>query len=139
MNSFKLICKILTGISVLPYSLFVMGVAIYLYLDTSFFLKTAVKTNGRVIEIVRHPHKNIYTPKYRFSDEKGVTYTDVHNTYSRPPVYDMGEPVEVLYHPQFPQKSVIDDGSVHDYFFHALIFLSGLIPFLMAILIFKHL
>lgn len=139
MNSFKLICKVLTGIFVLPYSLLVMGLAIYLSLDTSFFLNSAVKTNGVVIELVRHANKNIYTSKYSFLDENGVTYTGVYHVYSRPAVYGIGEPVEVLYDPQFPQKSVIDDGSAQDYFFNTGIFVSGLIPFLMAILIFKRL
>lgn len=139
MNSFKLICKLLTGISVLPFSLLVMGLAIYTSLDTSFFLNSAVKTNGVVIDLVRHANKNIYTSKYSFSDENGLTYTGVYHVYSRPAVYGIGEPVEVLYDPQFPQKSVIDDGSVQDYFFNTGIFLSGLIPFLMAILIFTRL
>ncbi len=139
MNTLKLICKLLTGISLLPYSLFLMGSAIYLHLDRSFFLETAVKTHGTVIKIVPYPNKNSYTSKYRFSDKNGATYTGIYHVYSRPPIYGMNEPVEVLYDPKFPKKSLIDDGSVHDYFFNLVLFLGGFIPFLMAILIFKRL
>jgi hypothetical protein len=135
MNSFRLICKLSTAIFVLPLPLFVMGLAIYSSLDTSFFLNSAVKTNGVVIGLVRN-NKNGYTPKYSFSDEKGLTYTGVHNVYSRPAVYGIGEPVEVLYDPQFPRKSVINDGSVHNYFHNTVMFLSGLIAILIVILIF---
>jgi hypothetical protein len=112
-----------------------MGLAIDSSLDTSFFLNSAVKTNGVVIGLVRN-NKNGYTSKYSFSDENGLTYTGVHNVYSRPAVYGIGEPVEVLYDPQFPRKSVIDDGSVHNYFHNTAMFLSGLITFLTVILIF---
>ena len=135
MNSFRLILKLWTAIFLLPFSLFPMGLAIHSSLDTSFFLNSAVKTNGVVIGLVRG-NKNGYTSKYSFSDENGLTYTGVHNVYSRRAVYGIGEPVEVLYDPQFPQKSVIDDGSVHNYFLNTLMFLSGLITFLVVILIF---
>jgi hypothetical protein len=112
-----------------------MGLAIYSSLNTSFFLSSAVKTNGVVIGLVRN-NKNGYTPKYSFSDENGLTYTGVHNVYSRQAVYGIGEPVEVLYDPQFPRKSVINDGSVHNYFHNTAMFLSGLIAILIVILIF---
>lgn len=135
MNSFRLICKLWTAIFVLPLPLFLMGSAIYSSLDTSFFLNSAVKTNGVVIGLVRN-NKNGYTPKYSFSDENGLTYTGVHNVYSRSAVYGIGEPVEVLYDPQFPRKSVINDGSVHNYFHNTAMFLSGLIAILIVILIF---
>jgi len=135
MNICSLILKLWTAIFVLPISLFLMGLAIDSSLDTSFFLNSAVKTNGVVIGLVRN-NKNGYTSKYSFSDENGLTYTGVHNVYSRPAVYGIGEPVEVLYDPQFPRKSVIDDGSVHNYFHNTAMFLSGLITFLTVILIF---
>ena len=138
MNSLKLIYKLLIAISALPYSLLAMGVGIYISLNSIFFLNSAVKTNGVVIGLVRN-NKNGYTPKYSFSDENGLTYTGVHNVYSKPAVYGIGEPVEVLYDPQFPQNSVIDDGSVHDYSSPTGMFLSGLISLLMVILMFKHL
>jgi hypothetical protein len=139
MNSLKLISKLLIAISLIPYSLFLMGFAIYISLNTSFFLNSAVKTNGVVIGLVPHGNKGTYTSKYSFSDENGLTYTGVHNVYSKPAVYGIGEPVEVLYDPQFPQNSVIDDGSVHDYSSPTGMFLSGLISLLMVILMFKHL
>ena len=139
MNSLKLIYKLLIAISALPYSLLAMGVGIYISLNSIFFLNSAVKTNGVVIGFVPQGNKGTYNSKYSFSDENGLTYTGVHNVYSRPAVYGIGEPVEVLYDPQFPRKSVINDGSVHNYFHNTVMFLSGLIPFLMAILIFKRL
>ena len=134
---FKPFLKLWTAIFVLPISLFLMGLAIYTSLNTSFFLNSAVKTNGVVIGLVPHGNKGTYNSKYSFSDENGLTYTGVHNV--TPAVYGIGEPVEVLYDPQFPQNSVIDDGWVQDYFLNRVMFLSGLIPFLMAIVILKHL
>ena len=139
MNSLKLIYKLLIAISALPYSLLAMGVGIYISLNSIFFLNSAVKTNGVVIGFVPQGNKGTYNSKYSFSDENGLTYTGVHNVYSKPAVYGIGEPVEVLYDPQFPQNSVIDDGSVHDYSFPAGLFFSGLILLSMVILMFKHL
>jgi hypothetical protein len=137
MNSLKLICKLLIAISLIPYSLFLMGFAIYISLNTTFFLNSAVKTNGVVIGLVPQGNKGTYNSKYSFSDENGLTYTGVHHV--TPAVYRIGEPVEVLYDPQFPQKSVIDDGSVHDYSTPTGMFLSGLLSLLMVIFMFKHL
>jgi hypothetical protein len=137
MNSLKLIYKLLIAISALPYSLLAMGVGIYISLNSIFFLNSAVKTNGVVIGFVPQGNKGTYNSKYSFSDENGLTYTGVHHV--APAVYEIGEPVKVLYDPQFPQNSVIDDGSVHDYSFPAGLFFSGLILLSMVILMFKHL
>lgn len=138
MNTFQLICKLLTGIVLLPSSCLMMSLSIYFHLDRISFLETAVKTNGKVIELVRprNNNKNRYIPKYIFTDNNGDTYTGVNGgVASNPPLYWVGETVEVIYDPKFPNKSEIDDGSsLDDYLWFMVIFLFyGFIPFIYAL------
>jgi hypothetical protein len=84
--------------------------SIKLYRDTSHFVKTALPTQGTVIENTRQgaPGTRIrYTPKVRFI-VSGSSYEFVSLVGSNPASYTIGQPVSVLYTPGTPSNARIN-------------------------------
>jgi hypothetical protein len=87
--------------------------AVYLGMERANFLETALKTDGKVIELIesRSDDSYVYYPRVEFS----LTGTDRvisfrHESGSNPPSYKVGEKVQVLYDPENPHDAIIDGG-----------------------------
>lgn len=83
--------------------------AIFISLNTVEFLKTALTTQGTVVELqpVRSHKSTTYKPVVDFIDVKGVKIEFASGSSSNPPSYEVGEKVEVLYNPKEPQDAKI--------------------------------
>jgi hypothetical protein len=85
--------------------------ALYLYNDTNNFLKTAISSNGIVLELieVRNSSKNsiTYKPLVEFTDNRNKTIRFSPSSSSNPPSYSEGEEVEVLYNSAKPNEAKI--------------------------------
>ncbi|MGK7369289.1 MAG: DUF3592 domain-containing protein [Candidatus Halalkalibacterium sp. M3_1C_030] len=91
----------------------VIALSIYLGMQRAEFLGTALKANGKVIELIesRSDDSYVYYPRVEFSlAETDRVFTFRHESGSNPPSYSVGESVSVLYDPQNPQNAIIDAG-----------------------------
>jgi hypothetical protein len=90
-----------------------LGVLCLKVLDRDLkFFAAAVKTDGRVVEMVsRHGKSTSYVPVIEFTPK---TQTDTirfqHSVGTNPPMYSVGEAVTVLYAPEFPNDARLDTG-----------------------------
>ncbi len=102
-------------ISILKYVFSIIGLgllygAYILFSDTQTFLKTAVSTNGTVVELVRSRSNDsiTYSPIVNFHDKSGQLTEIISSSSSNPPGYFKGEVVEVLYQESFPKDAKIN-------------------------------
>ena len=84
------------------------------YQHVKEFLKTAITTEGEVIELGRHQSGQssrgiYYYPVVRYKTSNGNFAEFISNTGSNPPDHTVGEKVTIVYNPQAPQKAVIKD------------------------------
>ena len=92
----SLICSIICGVSAVK---------------TSNFLKTALPTEGVVIEMaaVSGEHGVTYAPVYSFADGQGVKHKGQSGHSSNPPGYKVGDKMTIRYKPQDPASNRPDD------------------------------
>lgn len=74
---------------------------------TQTFLAGASLAEGTVIGFKVSGSSDSYHPKVRFTTNEGETIEFTSSSGSRPPAYDKGERVEVLYRPSDPQQAMI--------------------------------
>jgi hypothetical protein len=74
----------------------------YVYLDTSDFVANARKAQGTVVAL----RSGAPEVKFRTHDGREVQFTS--SVSSKPPSYDVGEPVEVLYRPDRPEDAEVN-------------------------------
>ncbi len=90
--------------------------AAFLYGAAAFFSKAQEKLDsweraeGTVISFKRERRnsKAAYYPQFRFTAADGQLHTVTSNSGSRPPAYEVGEKVEVLYSAADPGEAVIN-------------------------------
>lgn len=116
---FILIVLILIGSSLL----FITGPLLFMQFSNNKKENCTVEVQAQVIEMVskqsasrvkrngrtRTTTTTVYAPKVTFTDEKGVTHTVTHDSYSNPPVCEPGDIVRVLYDPNDPDSILLPD------------------------------
>jgi hypothetical protein len=102
--------------SIFKYAFTIIGLgllygAYILFSDTQVFLKTAVSTNGTVVDLIRSESSDsvTYSPIVNFHDKNGQLTEITSSSSSNPPSYFKGEIVEVLYQESFPEDAKIND------------------------------
>lgn len=93
---------ILTGIVINIY-----GVDSYLY--NQYFSKNAVRTTGTIVEIKDYKKKKIFAPIYNYKDQNNVEQKSISYFSSDSKKYSIGQNVEVLFDPNDPSYSKIND------------------------------
>ncbi|MBD2074590.1 DUF3592 domain-containing protein [Phormidium sp. FACHB-592] len=83
---------------------------VFLYINTSAFLKNAIKAEGTVIELIPSysDGSTTYRPAVRFINQQGKEIEFASSSSSNPPSYSEGQTVEILYRPEEPQKAEIN-------------------------------
>lgn len=75
--------------------------------NTKDFLASSVEGRGVVIEMARNSKDWLsLAPRIRFVTDADLEVVFLSNVYSRPPAYEVGESVIVLYNPEDPKESV---------------------------------
>lgn len=76
------------------------------------FTRHAVKASGTIIEMRprydRESNSTSYSPTFRFRDGQGGEHTVDCNFSTYPPLFQIGEKVNVLFRPDAPDKARID-------------------------------
>lgn len=101
--------------SILKYIFLVVGLgalvgAFFLVTNTQDFLKNALISDGRVVELVRSRSSDsvTYRPVVEFKTKDGSTIEFTSSSGSNPPSYSKGEIVEVLYQESSPEHAKIN-------------------------------
>ncbi len=83
--------------------------AFFLFTSTQDFLKSAVTTDGVVVELIRSRSDDsiVYYPAVEFRTQSGTTIEFTGSTGSNPPSYFQGEAVTVLYQESSPNHAKI--------------------------------
>jgi hypothetical protein len=84
--------------------------AYYYWTDTQAFLEVAEITDGEIIRFdeSRSDGEIRYTAVIRFTPATGAEIQFTNNTSSNSPSHDIGERVEVIYHPENPRNARIN-------------------------------
>jgi hypothetical protein len=96
--------KIFCGLCVV-FMLIGSGFGIYRWT----YLKKAVVTEATITNLIERESDDgntLYAPVYVFKDKKGNEVKIISPTASWPPVGEIGDPIEVLYLPSDPQRSI---------------------------------
>jgi hypothetical protein len=98
--------------------LLVLGIGLLLlsyhfYGKTESFLQTAQRAPGRVVELRvtdSSDGETTYAAVVTYTDDRGTDFTFRDSLSSTPPMYAVGQNVNVLYDPEHPDKAGIDRG-----------------------------
>lgn len=87
-----------------------LALAAVLFQHSRAFEANAVATEGVVVELVesRSDDSITYRPVVTFTTDEGTRVTFTSRAGSNPPVYSLGDPVEVLFDPDNPQNARLD-------------------------------
>ncbi len=87
-------------------------ISIFITYNTLDFKKSAVSTQGKVVENVESGYSDNNLPMYKskivFSDENKKEYTFYSTYSSNPPQDSVGDILEVFYNPNNPQEARLD-------------------------------
>ena len=86
-------------------------VAVGFAINTTLFLRTAVRTTGTVVELrsrARVGDRTTYAPIFKFRDVAGNEHRIESNVSQRPCPYSVGMTVPVLYRADDPNSALID-------------------------------
>lgn len=80
------------------------GIAIISARATTTFMRTAIKANGAIVDLVRvgYGHDVTYAPVFRFTAADGRSYTIKSRASTNPPEFTVGQTVQILYRPNDP-------------------------------------
>ncbi len=92
----------------LALGLVLLAVAGYSVVETRSFLASVVAVEGTVIDLHRDHTDGAYFPVVRFRARTGETVEFRSSVGSKPPSYDQGETVTVLYDESDPYRAEID-------------------------------
>lgn len=102
-------------LSIIKYAFMTVGLllwvgAFFSFTNTQDFLKSAVTTNGTVVELVysRTSDSGVYYPAVLFQTKDGVSVGFISSSGSKPASYSVGESVEVIYQASSPQEAKIN-------------------------------
>jgi len=107
----------------------VVVLGVYLGKNRAEFLEVAQLSEGEVISLNsrRSDDSYVYYPVVRYTPPGGSSpLTFEHDVGSNPPSYDVGERVQVLFHPDDPTNAIIDAG-IMNWFGPGLALLLGLV------------
>lgn len=80
------------------------GLAIYFFKTQQDFIKTAIQTEGRVINL-QNGRKGGKAPIVEYADKEGKTHFYYHDVYTKPSSYSLGEQVKIYYDPSYPDNA----------------------------------
>jgi len=104
-------------IKLIKYIFTILGTGIlvgtfFIYINASNFLKISITSQGTVVDLLESISSSnnsiMYNPLVNFIDEKGNSIEFSSSSGSNPPSYTIGEQVEVLYNPEFPNDAKIN-------------------------------
>lgn len=89
--------------------LILLGVAAWMWWDTTKFVEQSREAEGKVVDLETHGSsgERYYHPVVEFATPEGERYRFVSSFGSRPPAYDVGETVTVLYPQGSPREAKI--------------------------------
>jgi hypothetical protein len=108
------------AVAIVKFIMLIVGVAmlagaVYLYSNTRSFLAGAVHAQGTVVDLRRtesldsHSNRSVsYYPVVQYAEAGGRKIEFTSDSGSNPPAYSRGDQVEVLYHPDAPEKARIN-------------------------------
>lgn len=96
---------LLIGAVLLLIGLTLSGVGAHFYFETRAFESRALRVEGTVVRLEQSRDSDGFAPVVEFKAADGATRSVTGTIYSRPPSYEVGEPVAVLY---TPDEAIID-------------------------------
>lgn len=102
--SWNIVAKIIISIPLL----FILA-SVCLGINRSIYLKNATVTDATIIKLIESKSDSghtLSTPVYVFKDEEGNKISVKSDTASYPPIGDVGDTIEVFYHPSDPHNSM---------------------------------
>ncbi|MES2764936.1 MAG: DUF3592 domain-containing protein [Bacteroidota bacterium] len=96
----------LSKLIVIPLIVIFAGASIWLTWDTYSFENASRTAEGEVIELIPNKRRSVtYSPLIRFKTAEGkvIEFEGLHR--SNPPIYDIGERVQVRYLPGDPESA----------------------------------
>ena len=99
------------GGTLIGSSAVLLAIALVSALYYWYFLRTASRTDGRIIRMIEHRDRGNHTtyfPVFTFQDESGSEHTIHASGGTFPPAYEIGDKVPVLYSPTNPTSAKID-------------------------------
>lgn len=106
------------GIVLMLASVITFGIGIYFYASTKSFLRTAVRTQGTVLEVLRERTRDgttTYRPTFFFIDQHRQEHRIPSRLCSNPPRFETGQTVSLVYDPDDPM-TVTDDSIISVWF-----------------------
>jgi Protein of unknown function (DUF3592) len=85
-----------------------IGIAFVVWMRTREFISKAQETKGIVVRMLSKSGSKggiIYAPVYQFRTIDGRTIEVEESIYSKPPQFQEGQSVDILYDPQNPEKA----------------------------------
>ncbi len=85
-----------------------IGIAVFVWMRTRKFINEAQETKGTVIRMLSKRGSKggtIYAPVFQFRTIDGRTIEVEESLYSKPPQFQEGQSVDILYDPQNPEKA----------------------------------
>jgi hypothetical protein len=105
-NSPALVFNIFLAVGILLF--IITGISCY---NIKKFEETAVKTSGRVIDLIEKRRSGsrsaTYSPVVIYEDDRGMQHQYVPGFSSNPPAFDIGESIEMHYDPRKPGDAKI--------------------------------
>jgi hypothetical protein len=96
---------------ILLFGLIFFGIGGGLTLQQRIFERQGAQAQGEVVSLLSRCNDDwcSYSPVVRFETQAGdtITFTTIHS--SKPPAYDVGERVTVIYPLEDPEKAIIKD------------------------------
>ncbi len=96
------------GVAVILY-----GITFYIYKARREFAKTAVLTEGVVVDLIQSGRRGGgFAPVIEYPDNQGKYHVYYHNVYTTPSAYELSEKVEILVDPEDPKQVEINGESI---------------------------
>ncbi len=96
---------IIVGLVLLPMSLLILLVGVWLYLRTRGFISTAGQATARVVALQMDEAGEVYYPIFEFTTADGKMLRIKGSTGSNPPRHKVGDVVSLLYDPRRPEDA----------------------------------
>ena len=98
------------GIVGIISSVISMVIGLIFFFNSRAFVKNAIRTEGRIVEIkeVSFDGETFYKSIFTFTDKNNKEHKIVPSTRSTIPAHEVGDAVSVLYNPKNPIKAKIE-------------------------------
>lgn len=111
--------------------LLLMGIALFFLRKSSQFIKNGYKTNAVVCELIEtkdSKNSTLYKPVFKYTTETNKEIFNTYNVASKPPMWNEGDVLEIIYNPNEPQ--VMKPSSYFGLYGICVIFLAIAMPFI---------